>query len=103
MTPIVTAGFVDGFVNQFSLGLVPLFDRLQAAQSLGPFQYQADYINRPAGWGVEQRILFSQRLVIEQVGQIGWNLGEQVFPNDTDDHASRAGILLGAGVDHGIF
>jgi len=55
------------------------------------------------GGRVEPGILIGQRLVIEQVGQVGRNLGEHVIRMMADDHTGRTGILLCAGIDHGIF
>ena len=102
MAAVEAAAFVNGGVDRIRFFAVDLLDLGQAAELLGPLEDQSHHVDGECGRGVVQGAAGGQRLVIEHDRQVGRRALDQVIADNDHGHTGRPGVLLGAGIQHGI-
>src|SRR5882672_129098 len=90
---------VEEVVEQFRLFDVFLFDRLEPALLFQPLEHEARDVPGVARGRVRHGVGLGLHFVVEDGGRALHGAAEEVFPDDDDDEARGAGVLLRPGVD----
>ena len=90
---------VDFVIEELRLLLVDLVDGLDAADALEPLQGLVHHVDGEHGRGVEHREFVDVGAVVEHRGDVAAHAAQGVLPDDGEDDAGRADVLLRATVD----